>query len=110
MAPIIQKGQLLGLFIAHQCSGPRHWEPSEISFFSQVAAQVGFALERAELLEQQQKSEEEQRQAKEQLQRRALELLMEVDPVSQGDLTIRAKVTEDEIKMINFSQDSKKRD
>lgn len=40
---------------------------------------------------------EEQRQQKELLQRRALELLMEVDPVSKGDLTIRATVTEDEV-------------
>ena len=39
----------------------------------------------------------EQRQLKEELQKRALELLIEVDPISQGDLTIRAKVTEDEI-------------
>ena len=31
------------------------------------------------------------------LQRRALELLREVDPISKGDLTIRAKVTPDEI-------------
>ncbi|MGK7941819.1 MAG: methyl-accepting chemotaxis protein [Crocosphaera sp.] len=97
VAPIIRKGKLLGLYIAHHCAGPRPWEPSEISFFSQVAAQIGFALERADLIEQQKESEQQQRQAKEQLQRRALELLMEVDPVSQGDLTIRAKVTEDEI-------------
>jgi twitching motility protein PilJ len=40
---------------------------------------------------------EEQRQQKEFLQRRALELLMEVDPVSKGDLTIRAQVTPDEV-------------
>ncbi len=97
VAPVIRKGKLLGLYIAHECSGPRNWTPSEISFFSQVAAQIGFALERADLLEQQKISEQEQRNAKEQLQRRALELLMEVDPVSQGDLTIRARVTEDEI-------------
>ncbi|WP_009543733.1 methyl-accepting chemotaxis protein [Crocosphaera subtropica] len=97
VAPIIRKGKLLGLYIAHECSGPRNWNASEISFFSQVAAQIGFALERADLLEQQKISEQEQRKAKEQLQRRALELLMEVDPVSQGDLTIRARVTEDEI-------------
>ena len=40
---------------------------------------------------------EEQKQEKEFLQRRALELLMEVDPVSRGDLTIRANVTADEV-------------
>lgn len=40
---------------------------------------------------------EQQKQEKEFLQRRALELLMEVDPVSRGDLTIRANVTADEV-------------
>jgi methyl-accepting chemotaxis protein PixJ len=39
----------------------------------------------------------EQKQQKEFLQKRALELLMEVDPVSRGDLTVRANVTPDEI-------------
>ncbi|MCS6960116.1 MAG: methyl-accepting chemotaxis protein [Pseudanabaenaceae cyanobacterium SKYGB_i_bin29] len=39
----------------------------------------------------------EQQEAKEFLQKRALELLLEVDPVSRGDLTVRAKVTPDEI-------------
>lgn len=39
----------------------------------------------------------EQRLAKESLQKQALALLMEVDPVSKGDLTIRATVTPDEI-------------
>lgn len=40
---------------------------------------------------------DEQRRLKEELQQRALELLMEVDPISKGDLTIQAKVTSDEI-------------
>ncbi|HAC65347.1 MAG TPA: chemotaxis protein CheD, partial [Cyanothece sp. UBA12306] len=97
VAPILRKGKLLGLLITHQCSRTRKWEESEINFLSQVATQVGFALDRADLLEKQKIAQEEQRQAKEQLQQRALELLMEVDPVSRGDLTIRAQVTEDEI-------------
>jgi len=49
---------------------------------------------------------QEQRQAKEALQKRALELLIEVDPISRGDLTIRAKVTEDEIGTIADSYNS----
>ncbi|BBC24396.1 methyl-accepting chemotaxis protein [Pseudanabaena sp. ABRG5-3] len=49
---------------------------------------------------------QEQRQAKEFLQQRALELLIEVDPISRGDLTIRAKVTEDEIGTIADSYNS----
>ncbi len=90
VAPILQGGQLLGLLIAHQCSAPRQWQQGEIDLFSQLATQIGFALDRANLLNQ-------QKAAKEFLQRRALELLIEVDPVSRGDLTIRANVTEDEI-------------
>ena len=42
-------------------------------------------------------SAQEQREAKEFIQKRALELLIEVDPVSRGDLTVRANVTPDEI-------------
>jgi methyl-accepting chemotaxis protein PixJ len=90
VAPVIRSGELLGLLIAHQCDAPRKWQQEEIAMFSQVATQVGLALDRASLLEQ-------QKGAREFLQRRALELLMEVDPVSRGDLTVRANVTEDEI-------------
>lgn len=90
VAPIIRSGTLLGLLIAHQCDAPRTWLQEDIDMFSQVATQVGLALDRAMLLEQ-------QKTAREMLQRRALELLMEVDPISRGDLTIRASVTEDEI-------------
>ncbi len=90
VAPIIRSGELLGLLIAHQCDAPRQWQQEDIDLFSQVATQVGLALDRALLLDQ-------QKSAKEFLQRRALELLMEVDPISRGDLTIRANVTEDEI-------------
>lgn len=40
---------------------------------------------------------ERQKQAKEVLQQRAIELLTQVEPISQGDLRVRATVTEDEI-------------
>lgn len=49
------------------------------------------------LVEEQSLAAVEQRQLKEGIQQRALELLMEVDPISKGDLTIRATVTADEI-------------
>ena len=51
----------------------------------------------AKIAEQQAENAQQQKLAKEALQQRALELLIEVDPVSKGDLTTRAKVTEDEI-------------
>jgi methyl-accepting chemotaxis protein PixJ len=90
IAPILISGELFGLLIAHQCSGARDWEKAEVDLLAQVGSQVGLALDRANLLEQ-------QKNAKEQLQNRVLDLLVEVEPISQGDLTIRAKVTEDEV-------------
>ncbi|MBV8883444.1 MAG: GAF domain-containing protein [Chroococcidiopsidaceae cyanobacterium CP_BM_RX_35] len=104
VAPIIRNDQLFGLLIAHQCDKPRVWEQDEIDVFTQLATQIGVTLDRASLLEKLEQARQaaeinslEQRQQKETLQQRALALLMEVDPVSRGDLTIRANVTEDEI-------------
>lgn len=99
VAPILKNEQLFGLLIAHQCSEPRAWQPYEISFLTELASQVGLAIDRVDALEQ-------QKAAKEQLQKRALELLMEVDPLGKGDLTIRATVTADEIGTVADSYNS----
>jgi GAF domain-containing protein len=50
VAPILKDDKLFGLLIAHQCSKPRNWEQVEIDLFAQLAAQVGFALDHARLL------------------------------------------------------------
>jgi len=94
---IFNEGRPYALLIAHHCQAPHEWQPSELNFLKQLAAQMGLSLDRVLLLEQTEQLAEEQRQLKEDLQRRALELLVEVDPISKGDLTIRAKVTADEI-------------
>jgi methyl-accepting chemotaxis protein PixJ len=52
VAPILRNDRLFGLLIAHQCSAPRQWQPSEIDWFAQIAVQVGFAMDHAQLLEQ----------------------------------------------------------
>ena len=54
VAPILKNKQLLGLLIAHHCSEPRTWQKSEVSLFTQMATQVGFAVDRVNLLEQSQ--------------------------------------------------------
>lgn len=97
VTPILVAGELYGLLIAHSCGSTREWQKSEIDFLSQVAIQVGCALERFHLWTGQKEAEAQQRQAKERLQQRAIELLMEVDPIRQGDLSIRATVSDDEI-------------
>ena len=95
--PILNEGRPYGLLLAHYCEAPHEWQSSEVDFFKQLAAQMGLSLDRVVLLEQTEQLADEQRQLKEDLQKRALELLQEVDPISKGDLTIRAKVTADEI-------------
>ncbi|MDJ0897942.1 MAG: methyl-accepting chemotaxis protein [Xenococcus sp. MO_188.B8] len=95
--PVLIGEKLTGLLVVHQCDSPREWQIKETELLIKIAIQTGNALEKAELLQRQKQSQEKERQAKEKLQRRALELLMEVDPVSQGDLTIRAQIKEDEI-------------
>ena len=50
--PIINEEEIFGLLVAHQCSHPRVWQPLEIRYVTQIATQIGFALDRAQLLEQ----------------------------------------------------------
>ncbi|MEL7405667.1 MAG: methyl-accepting chemotaxis protein [Cyanobacteria bacterium J06558_2] len=103
ITPVVIQDQLAGLLIAHQCSEARAWQEDEVTLLLQIAEQVGRFIEKLELLEQQRRAQQQEKTAKETLQRRALELLMEVDPVSQGDLTVQVKVQEDEIGTIGDS-------
>ena len=50
VAPVLHEGKLLGLLVAHQCSGPRVWKPVEIRWFTQIATQVGFAFDNVKLI------------------------------------------------------------
>ena len=103
ITPVVVEDRLAGLSIAHQCSGARTWQDEEIELLKQIASQVGRSVEKSQLLTKQKQIQEQERTARENLQRRALELLMEVDPVSQGDLTVQVKVQEDEIGTIGDS-------
>lgn len=104
VAPIIKDNQLLGLLIAHQCSEPRAWQQVEIDLFTQLAIQIGFALDQANLLQQVEKARavaeivsQQQRQQKEALQRQIVQLLSNVEEVAKGNLTVRAEVTAGEL-------------
>lgn len=52
VAPILAYDKLHGLLVTHQCSTPRAWQEPEITFFKQVASQVGIALDRMNYLAQ----------------------------------------------------------
>ncbi len=58
VAPILKNNQLVGLMIAHQCSEPRNWQQPDIELFTQIATQVGFAMNQVTFLEEQEAAAE----------------------------------------------------
>jgi methyl-accepting chemotaxis protein PixJ len=102
--PITVNQKFFGLLSATMCRSARKWQQPEIELMVQLAAQVGVALNQGQLVQklelanfQQAGYAAGQEAARKALQKNAWELLLQVDRISQGDLTIRAHVTEDEI-------------
>ncbi|MBW4617570.1 MAG: GAF domain-containing protein [Desmonostoc vinosum HA7617-LM4] len=50
VVPMLKQGNLWGLLCIHQCEKSRKWQESEIEFVSQIASQLGVALQHAVLL------------------------------------------------------------
>ncbi|WP_017316188.1 GAF domain-containing protein [Mastigocladopsis repens] len=59
VVPILQRDNLWGLLIAHQCERPRNWSNMEIELLQQLANQIGIALSQAQLLEQETRQRQE---------------------------------------------------
>jgi len=102
--PLLKGEELWGLFCIHQCSDARDWQEAEIEFARQIAAQLNVAIQQGEYVERlqhqsQQLAEAADREkvAKEQLQQAVIQLLSAVRPALDGDLTVRAPVTDDEV-------------
>ncbi len=53
IAPVIAQQNLVGFLVAHQCAVARQWTSLESELLSKVAIQVGYALDQAYALEQQ---------------------------------------------------------
>ncbi|WP_126146716.1 GAF domain-containing protein [Synechococcus elongatus] len=107
VAPIVVEKKLIALFVAHQCSGARDWQQSEIDLFSQLATQIGLALARADFLQQAETARDraeqlaqEQQQRTEAIQSELIQLLSDVEDASRGDLTVRADISAGEISTV----------
>lgn len=50
---MLRNNELISLLIAHQCLEPRIWQKSDIDLFTQLANQVGFAVDKVSFLEEQ---------------------------------------------------------
>ncbi|PZO14202.1 MAG: hypothetical protein DCF25_15225 [Leptolyngbya foveolarum] len=104
VAPIVVGDRLLGLLVAHECTGPRNWTELTVNFTQRVATQLGFALEqsvanqqRADALNQAKALSEERLQRQERIESDLLELLSDVESVADGNLTVRANIDSGEI-------------
>nr|MDJ0727974.1 GAF domain-containing protein [Prochloraceae cyanobacterium] len=104
IAPLFQGEQLWGLLITYNNTYPRQWEEGEVNLLVQIATQLGIILQQAEYLEQLQSQSqqleaaaEREKAAKEQLQQRAVQMLEAVKPAFQGDLTVRAPLSDDQV-------------
>ncbi|TVQ22778.1 MAG: GAF domain-containing protein [Leptolyngbya sp. DLM2.Bin15] len=104
ISPIFKGDDLWGLLGAYQNSDTRQWDDTEISLLNQVGSQLGNALLQAEVIEQVQAQSqqlstlaEQEKIANSQLQQRIVQMLSAVRPALQGDLTVRAPVTEDAV-------------
>ncbi|MEO0768489.1 MAG: GAF domain-containing protein [Cyanobacteria bacterium J06649_4] len=104
VAPIVTDDSLIGLLIAHECSGARHWSDVTINFIQRAATQLGYALEQADATNQKEAAvnemsalAEERMARQDRLQMELVELLSDVEAAADGNLTVRADVTAGEI-------------
>lgn len=104
IVPVFAGEQLWGLLAAYQNSGTRDWEESEVTLLARIGNQLGLALQQTEFLQQVQaqsaklaEAAAREKAAKELLQQRSIQLLTALRPALNGDLTVRAPITEDEL-------------
>ncbi|NJN58845.1 MAG: GAF domain-containing sensor histidine kinase [Leptolyngbyaceae cyanobacterium SL_5_9] len=86
VAPLLQGDRLWGLLCIHQCIGARRWQASEIEFATQIAAQLGVAIQQAEFLAQTQSQSAALSQALEDLQKTQTQLIQHEKMSSLGQL------------------------
>ncbi len=104
MVPIFKEGQLWGLLGTYQNRDPRSWAEVEINALKQIGLQLGVAIQQVDYLNQVQEktaqlteTADREKASKELLQKQVIQLLKAVGPALQGDLTVRAQVTETEV-------------
>ncbi len=104
VVPLLKGDILWGLFAIHQCHGPREWQDPEVEFAHRIGTQLNLALQQADYLEQLQEKNVtlaatavREKESKEQLQQQVIKLLSDVYPALDGDLTVRAPVTDTEV-------------
>ncbi|MEH2388459.1 MAG: GAF domain-containing protein [Nostoc sp.] len=104
IVPVFAGEQLWGLLAAYQNSGTRDWDESQVNLLARIGSQLGLTLQQTEYIQQVQaqsaklaEAAAREKAAKELLQQRSIQLLIALRPALNGDLTVRAPITEDEL-------------
>jgi methyl-accepting chemotaxis protein PixJ len=104
IVPIFQGQKLWGMLAAFENSAPRQWKESEVRCLTRIGDQLGTVLQQLQYMEQLQtqafhvvEAAAREKEAKEYLQKGAMKLLSAVRPALDGNLTVRAPITEDEL-------------
>ncbi len=77
------RGDLWGLLVANHCEAPRQWQQLEINLLTQLAAQVGIAIQQSELYHQVQTELQERKRAEESLQEANMALEVQTEELRQ---------------------------
>ncbi|YAF98434.1 MAG: GAF domain-containing protein [Nodularia sp. CChRGM 3473] len=104
IVPVFSGEKLWGLLAAYQNSGSRNWEESQVTLLARIGDQLGLGLQQTEYLQRLEaqsaklaEAAAREKAAKELLQQRSIQLLTALRPALNGDLTVRAPITEDEL-------------
>lgn len=85
-APIFVGQKLWGIMAAYQHSTPRHWTDLEVKFLANTAAQLGVAIQQADLLTQTQEQAQQLQRALRELQETQTQLIQTEKMSSLGQL------------------------
>lgn len=100
VVPIQTARNLYGLLIVHQCALPHKWQKREIDYLAKFATEIGWSLNAFLLLEEKQVEAERERENNSYLQQQLLQVVSDVESLSQGDLTVRAEMNSNEIGIV----------
>ncbi|MEL6382497.1 MAG: GAF domain-containing protein [Cyanobacteria bacterium J06626_18] len=70
VVPIAREERVWGLLIAHHCTVPRSWQPSEVKLLKRLAIQIGLVFQQTELERRVDQASHERRQASAKLRER----------------------------------------
>ncbi len=98
--PLRQNNQLVGLLCVQNCTSPTPWNRPDINFLMQIATQLSYALNQAQLLQERHSALQKAEAIRNSLQQQILQLLNQVQDVSRGDLTVRADVSANDMGIV----------